>query len=95
VGCAEVLAAIIARRGTAVHEETVAMAVHLRAKSPHVDIPIDKLVEFHAPVLKEGRSNVPSESDDLDVLTRHVLCDPLLYEVVSQQYLATHPEYRL
>jgi hypothetical protein len=56
---------------------------------------IDKLVEFHAPIAGQGRPIVAADEDDLNVLTRHVLCDPLMLEVVTQQYLATHPEYRL
>jgi len=95
VDCAQVLLAIKNRRGLAAHGAAVQLAAEIRGKSPHVDVPIDKLVEFHAPVVGMGRSVVPAADDDLNVLTRHVLCDPLLHEVVTQQYLATHPEYRL
>ncbi len=95
VDCAEVVLAIKNRRGFAAHQEAIALAVEIRAKSPHIDVPIDKLVEFHAPIAGQGRSVVPAADDDLNVLTRHVLCDPLMLEVVTQQYLATHPEYRL
>lgn len=93
--CAEVLLAIKNRRGIAAHTAALQLAAEIRTKSPHVDVPIDKLVEFHAPAAGQGRSAVPAADDDLNVLTRHVLCDPLMLEVVTQQYLATHPEYRL
>lgn len=95
VDCAEVVLAIKTRRGLAAHNAAVQLATEIRAKSPHVDVPIDKLVEFHAPIAGQGRPAVAADEDDLNVLTRHVLCDPLMLEVVTQQYLATHPEYRL
>ncbi len=95
VDCAQVLLAIKTRRGVAAHAAATQLAAEIRAKSPHIDVPIDKLVEFHAPVAGEGRPVLAADQDDLNVLTRHVLCDPLMHEVVTQQYLATHPEYRL
>jgi hypothetical protein len=95
VDCSEVVYALTVRRGLEAWSEILAQAHELRTRSPHLDIPIDELVHFHAPVLDQGRSNVPAQSDALNVFTRHVLCDPLLNEVVTQQFLATHPEYRL
>ena len=95
VDCGPVLLAIKARRGIAAHAAATQRAAEIRAKSPHVDVPIDKLVEFHAPIAGQGRPIVAADEDDLNVLTRHVLCDPLMLEVVTQQYLATHPEYQL
>jgi hypothetical protein len=95
VDCNEIIIAIKARRGVAAHSAALARAQAIRTDSPHLDIPIDDLVKFHAPIFGQGRGATFEQNDNLDVLTRHVLCDPLMLETVSQSYLTEHPELRL
>jgi len=95
IDCGPIVSAIKDRRGYTAHAETVAHAAALRASAPHLDIPIADLVKFYGPIAGQGRPTEWWASGNVDIFTRHLLCDPLLHEIVSQHYVAQHTELAL
>ncbi|MEZ4389563.1 MAG: hypothetical protein R3A48_00595 [Polyangiales bacterium] len=81
-------------RGAAKHQAAIQRAQQLRDEAPHADIPLEVLTKFHAPVIGQGRLGPSDEDRRLLIFTAYTLCDPLTREIVSQHYIAQHPELR-
>lgn len=95
IDCAKLEEHLRSVRGEPKHQLALQQAQQLRNEAPHNDIPLQVLTEFHAPAIGQGRLGNSAEDRRLLIFTAYTLCDPLTREVVSQHYIARHPELRL
>lgn len=95
IDCSKLEAHLRTVRGEAKHLAAIQQAQQLRNEAPHADIPLEVLTPFHAPAVGQGRIGAGEEDRRLLIFTAYTLCDPLTREIVSQHYIAQHPELRL
>lgn len=75
-------------------ENRRAAARRIAAQYPHSDVARRTLLDFMRGPLGEMVPNDDESKRIADLTNAVLLCDPLMYELVTQQYYAAHPELR-